>query len=719
MASLEGLAAGVALGAYLAVLEQSPTFHVFADLLSAIARILGSRLPEAMLARADVASTGWAIYVAVHGAAGAIAGGVLGRTPLGAPGRTLLRILALGAALLAFDAALLGAVWRHRMLPVGVGMGLLGAGVAIATIVAALAGRAAERLPARPRAVAALAFPGVVVLAAGAMLIAAARAPARPPGEAAGPSIEDAGRVPTGVKVVVVALDGLDGRLVDEAIAAGRLPNVASLLQRGIRGDLRSIRPPKSPVVWTSVATGVLPKRHGIRDFVVRRDGERIPVTSNLRRVPALWNLTTSLDFTTAFVNWYVTWPAEAVAGAIISDRADFDGLPDRVSPPELTAAFDSARAAVAGDSLRDPARLTGDPAALSGWRTEQWGQSRRSLAILDDVVRHDLVTLAGAEVVLARGQPDLLAAYFRGTDNTQHLFWKHRVAARLGADRAAWLYGGIDSTELALLAPVIDRYYDFADELLGRVLARVDPESAVLVVSDHGFLTNNERGRWFGANRLLAALDLAVPAASGAGRADSAASLVHDPAPPTVDPRRVLRAGGAAADPVAALAEARARLDALRTDAGDPVFRSTALGADDEGPWLAVVFAAGLDGARVPVPRGDLPVSEFVEPEGHSGDHRMDGFLLAAGPPFARGRVDGARAVDLAPTIAHLLGVPAARDQEGVVLVDLLDAAWREAHPIRYVDTWGTREESAGAAIATDADERIREELRALGYIR
>ena len=113
------------------------------------------------------------------------------------------------------------------------------------------------------------------------------------------------------------------------------------------------------------------------------------------------------------------------------------------------------------------------------------------------------------------------------------------------------------------------------------------------------------------------------------------------------------------------------------------------------------------------------VTVKEFLQPEGHSGDHRMDGFLLAAGPPFRHGTVQGARAIDLAPTIAYLLGVAAARDQEGVVLTDLLDPAWRSVHPVTYVDTWGSRDETGTAAISTDADERIRNELRALGYIK
>jgi hypothetical protein len=73
---------------------------------------------------------------------------------------------------------------------------------------------------------------------------------------------------------------------------------------------------------------------------------------------------------------------------------------------------------------------------------------------------------------------------------------------------------------------------------------------------------------------------------------------------------------------------------------------------------------------------------------------------------------------VDIAPTVLYLVGAPAALDMEGVVLVDLLDASWRAAHPVRYVRTYGTREVVEHSAIATDADDRIREELRALGYI-
>jgi predicted AlkP superfamily phosphohydrolase/phosphomutase len=43
--------------------------------------------------------------------------------------------------------------------------------------------------------------------------------------------------------------------------------------------------------------------------------------------------------------------------------------------------------------------------------------------------------------------------------------------------------------------------------------------------------------------------------------------------------------------------------------------------------------------------------------PEGRSGNHRMQGFVLAAGPDIKSGTIKQARMIDLAPTILKLLG--------------------------------------------------------------
>ncbi|HMB69994.1 MAG TPA: alkaline phosphatase family protein, partial [bacterium] len=627
----------------------------------------------------------------------------------------MVRAALLGAALVALETVVLGALWRHRELPWAIGA-IVVAASGLATVAAAGLAGAATRAGLTARTVRMLAgfLPAAVALACAGTMIVARTGPPRPDG----PVVSSPVREDTGLKVAVLGIDGLDWKIVDGAIAEGRLPNLAALIQRGTRGTLRSIRPPRSPVVWTSVATGELPSEHGITDFVVRRDGDRIPVTGNLRRVPALWNLSTTCRFTTAFTNWYVTWPAEPVAGAMISDRVDFDDLDRRVFPEELTAAVDSARAGVDAMPEREIAAFTDAGGDFASWRADRWGQVRRALTVLDDVIRHDLVTLETARVTLRSGQPDLTAVYFRGNDNTQHLFWKYRFAEQRSGLLARVLWNDLDPEDVEALSPVIDRYYDFVDELVGRVTGMLEPDTALLLLSDHGFLTNNERGRWYNANRVLEAAGMAALAPDAGGAAVPDRSRAYDPLPPTVSPRRILRAGGLAEDAAAALAEAGRILDAARTEDGAPLFLPTEHAADENGPFLVAEFAPDLEAGAAIVGGETLDTREFLVPEGHSGNHRMDGFLLAAGPPFREGaRGENLRAVDVAPTILYLLGAPVAADVEGVIALSLLDPQWAREHPVRYVRTWGRRDVDHDA-MPTAADERIRQELEALGYI-
>jgi predicted AlkP superfamily phosphohydrolase/phosphomutase len=713
-ACLEGLAGGAAAGALLLALERSPTFHIYADVLNAIFRSLAGRIDEATLVRTDTEAVAFATYVGGHALLGAVLGITLGITffrtrPTG-------RVVALAALISAVDAFVFGAVWWHRALPLAVGAGIVVATGIVVVGVAATTGRLLDRALPRPAlgVLAWVAFAG----ATGASLWTVVAA-GRPRPSPDGPVVQDATRADTGVKVAILGLDGLDWYLVEEAFAEGRLPNLARLVENGTRGDLRSIRPPKSPVVWTSIATGMLPSEHGIRHFVVRRDGRNVPVTGNLREVPALWNIAESARFTVAFVNWYVTWPAEPVPGLMISDRVDFDGLDRRVYPETLTASVDSVRAAVDFRSDRGIARFTRVGGDFDEWRSARWGQVRRALGILDDVVRHDLVTLESTRLALRSGQPSLTALYFRGTDNTQHLFWKYRLAQGRGPGLASWIYDDLEPSDARLLGAVIERYYDFIDELVGETLGMLEPDTAILVLSDHGFLTNNERSRWYHPNRLLAAAGLCVLRSAEGGAADSSASVVLDPGPPTINRIRVLRPGGRAGNPTDALVLARAALGKVHLDSGAPVFEALSIESDGTGPFLTAVFAPILEGSSAFLDGTEIPLAEFTVPEGHSGDHRMNGLLIASGGPFRRGaQLEGARAVDVAPTVLHLLGAPAALDMEGVVLTDLVDPAWLKEHPVSYVPSYGRRETS-GEVIATDADDEIRRELEALGYIR
>ena len=97
----------------------------------------------------------------------------------------------------------------------------------------------------------------------------------------------------------------------------------------------------------------------------------------------------------------------------------------------------------------------------------------------------------------------------------------------------------------------------------------------------------------------------------------------------------------------------------------------------------------------------------------GDSGHHRPDGILIASGPAIgAGGSVDGARLIDLAPTILHLLGVAVPDDLDGVVLQALLanptEVRYRPALPYH----------AAPATPPPVRQNEIAARLQALGYL-
>jgi predicted AlkP superfamily phosphohydrolase/phosphomutase len=85
------------------------------------------------------------------------------------------------------------------------------------------------------------------------------------------------------------------------------------------------------------------------------------------------------------------------------------------------------------------------------------------------------------AQVILSRidsGRWDLLVGVIESTDRVQHMMWRL-------LDPAHPMY---DAALAAQYGDSILRVYRRADQFVGEVLERVDPSTAIMVVSDHGF---------------------------------------------------------------------------------------------------------------------------------------------------------------------------------------------------------------------------------------
>ncbi len=282
-------------------------------------------------------------------------------------------------------------------------------------------------------------------------------------------------------RVVVLGIDAGTWDLLDGFIARGLLPNLAKLRSEGASGKLQSSEASSSPVIWTSIATGKTPEKHGITWFVRFPDGPGKPraVDRTQRTSRTLWNILGDKGLDVAVVGWYVTWPAEQVNGRLVSDIAHYGDIDGESFPPYClsTLAPVAESEAVAAmpafmDFVYDPARATAGEAA----------QPSLDFLVYDRFVRsysRDLFYVRATEALLNDGPlPEVLFLYLRGTDDVQHGFWKFMDPKP---------FGDVPPDQVEKFGKVIERYWSWIDARVGEILAHYKEPPLVLVMSDHG----------------------------------------------------------------------------------------------------------------------------------------------------------------------------------------------------------------------------------------
>ncbi len=82
-------------------------------------------------------------------------------------------------------------------------------------------------------------------------------------------------------RVILIAWDGADWRILDPLLEQGALPNLQALIDRGQKDVLRSTVPTHSWSAWPSFLTGVDPVDHGVYDILETVPGthKQFPVT--------------------------------------------------------------------------------------------------------------------------------------------------------------------------------------------------------------------------------------------------------------------------------------------------------------------------------------------------------------------------------------------------------------------------------------------------------
>lgn len=295
----------------------------------------------------------------------------------------------------------------------------------------------------------------------------------------------------TGLKIMVIGVDGATFQVIDPLLARGKLPTLARLMERGVHGPFRATRPMLSPALWTTIVTGHPRGRHGIVHFRAPESTEENPVlvTSGHRRTLALWNLTGFFGLHSTVIGWWVTWPAEEVRGQQVSDRfarsrwsawTDGDKQTGLTWPPDLA------------ESLRprmvDPASPPLDELrAIYPMGPEE---EKEMLAARAPIFHHGPSVLKFAwcaqrtyeniarELIPGPAQADLSLLFLVAVDPVSHTFWHYHQPEA---------FPELQGRRPGPGDPVV-AMYEHNDAFLAEILEAADPGTVVLLLSDHGF---------------------------------------------------------------------------------------------------------------------------------------------------------------------------------------------------------------------------------------
>jgi len=491
-------------------------------------------------------------------------------------------------------------------------------------------------------------------------------------------------------KIIVIGLDGLGPLLFGRLKKRGLLPSIAKLADKGTSQVLLSTLPPNSAPAWTSFMTGKLPHRHGIFDFLRKEPGSynlRVVMNTciNERRI---WNMLDYAGFSSAFVNFPITYPPEKLNGIMISGM---------LSPGEKSNFIYPA--GVSADLLRRLRRYIIDVLPAHYMKKGDLVGFIRKLSQMTSM--HTEAAL----YCLEKKQWDFFMVLFLGLDRLQHCLWQT-----------------LDSDCHTRYPDCVSGYFAHLDACVSRILEHISPDTNVIVVSDHGFGPLDMKldlNNWLFLNGYLK-FKKAKPAFSrtasmlrrvGLDRLKirniaaffglSFEDRIRDMAFSMIDwsgtrafaclsdaifinlkGREKLGIVNGAGEYDELIQEISSKLKGLKDPvSGETILRGTTV-ACRQGSGLRMsaapdIFLSDYERRYLPVwstSYRDMGGPVFIPRGWQSGSHRKEGMLISYGPAFRRNALAANAAItDVLPTVLSVLGAPVPGDLDGRVLSEIL----------------------------------------------
>jgi len=551
-------------------------------------------------------------------------------------------------------------------------------------------------------------------------------------------------------KLVVIGLDGGSFSVIDPLIQEGELPNIARLLKGGVRGELISTIPPVTGPAWASFMTGKSPGAHGLFDFVKPspNDFRRQIVNYQHIKSKTLWSILSENGKKIGVINVPITYPPPEVNGFLISGMLTPSIQSQYTYPVSLS------------QELR---KKFGEYTLDIWWQHYGPGGIKKFLKDL----MHCADQRGKIALYLMRKQPwDFFMTVFIGTDRIQHALWNFLFPSN---------NNNLSKAEREIRELII-KYYQHIDVLIGKMIKAADENANFIIMSDHGF--GPLKGK-FRINKWLEDLGLLsydrmkikkfllktklAPSCRQVVRKVDFLNLRKKFMPKRMKaPKRMgtysflncidwsktvayaasnteqgiyINLAGrepyGIVKPGKELEETRdliiKSLEELQHPETSEKMVSRIYKREDiySGPYAnnapdIIFFLKGGEYIADVQPMNYL--FEKLSWKTGTGTHRLEGIFIGYGKDMKNGtRIEGARIIDLVPTILSLMSIPIPDDMDGTVLREVFADAFLKDNPPQYVKPAGDDDsaELEEDSLYSDKEEaQVEEKLKGLGYL-
>lgn len=283
-------------------------------------------------------------------------------------------------------------------------------------------------------------------------------------------------------KVLLIGWDAADWKIILPLVRAGKMPNMAQFLSEGVSGNLATLYPILSPMLWTSIATGKRAYKHGVHGFSEPDPDRRSvrPITNLARKTKAVWNILNQSGKQSNVIGWWPTHPAEPINGVMVSDlyqkahhslNKPWPLRSGTIHPPHLSEALEAYRV--------HPGEISGDQIRMFVPQAHEVEQEKdKRLESVARIIAETASIHAAATATMQLEPWDFMGVYSDAIDHFGHGFMKYHPP------RSPW----ISEADFALYQHVIESAYRYHDAMLGVLLQLAGEDTVTIVVSDHGF---------------------------------------------------------------------------------------------------------------------------------------------------------------------------------------------------------------------------------------